>query len=127
MSNLDLEIVVERPNRRPEGDSPAVAGARSVEIFVLACSCWHWRVTLWHDNWRTGIALGLTGPQAGYFPVYCRWILGGQASTGSPPLSWPVARIRKTFVTRAQLRRSCRCWCSFRRWCFASLRTVLGL
>jgi len=112
MLNSNLELVCRRPPRR-EVDSPAVAGARSFEIFVLAAPAASGG-NAGYDNWAHRHRLGFKPrPQAAIFRFYfiCRWILGGASLYGlrQNPLSCP-SRDFETFVTHARsLRRVMQC------------------
>ena len=103
MSNTDIEIVVDDPTA-PEADSPAVTSTGvvdvSVSLLLLVLA-----VTLGWDNWRTGAAWDLTGPQPGYFPFYLSVILGGASLYGIVAAFLSRKEASETFVTRAQLRR----------------------
>ena len=52
------------------------------------------------DNWRTGISLGSSGPQAGYFPFYLSLILAGAILCGLVTGFHRAGR-DQVFVTRA--------------------------
>jgi putative tricarboxylic transport membrane protein len=102
MSRED-EIVVEDAGA-PAPDSPAVTGARTIEVFVALLLLGFAGLMAW-DNWRTGMSWASDGPQAGYFPFYLSILLAGAS------LYWLFALYRKRseesepFVTRDQLRR----------------------
>ncbi len=103
MLTSDTEIVVEDPNA-PDENSPAVVGAKTVEMacYVLLLAL---AALLGWDNWRTGAAWDATGPQAGYFPFYLSVILAGASLFGLISVGLTSPQTFGAFVTRAQLRR----------------------
>ncbi len=103
MSPTDLEIVVDDPTA-PEANSPAVVGARTIEITVSLLLL-GLALTLGYDNWRTGISWDSTGPQAGYFPFYLCVVLAGASLYGLVAALASRPADADTFVTRAQARR----------------------
>src|SRR6201747_2216254 len=103
MSNTEIEIVVDDPTA-PEPDSPPVTDVRTADV-VVSLLLLALALLLGYDNWRTGIAWGSTGPQAGYFPFYLSVILGGASLYGLATTFLARREETETFVTRAQLRR----------------------
>ena len=103
MADPDSEIVVDDPTA-PARHSPAVASTRTVEVAVylllLALA-----LVLAFDNWRSGMGWAKDGPQSGYLPFYLCVILGGASLYGLGVVFMRRSDEKKTFVTRAQLRR----------------------
>jgi len=103
MPQTDLEIVVDDPTA-PEGNSPSVTSAGTVEIItcllLLALAA-----TLCYDNWRSGASWDSTGPEPGYFPFYLSLVLGGASLYGLIVALLARRAESETFVTRAQARR----------------------
>jgi len=101
--STDQEIIVEDPDA-PVGESPAVAGVRTVEtvVYLLLTAL---ALLLAFDNWRTGMGWASDGPQAGYFPFYLSVILAAASLYGL--VSIFVSRLDEgeVFITRDQLRR----------------------
>ena len=58
---------------------PAPSSMRSVEVVVYLMLLAR-ALLLGYDNWRSGMALGADGPQAGYLPFYLCVILRGRRS-----------------------------------------------
>lgn len=103
MPETDNEIVVDDPTA-PEADSPAVTTTRTVEIgtYLVLLGV---ALLLGFDNWRSGAGWESDGPQSGYLPFYLCIILGGASLYGLGVVCLRRKDERKTFVTRAQLRR----------------------
>ena len=103
MPETDTEIVVDDPTA-PEADSPAVTTTRRVEVVVYLLLLGV-ALLLGFDNWRSGAGWASDGPQSGYLPFYLCVILGGASLYGLCVVFMRRKDERKTFVTRAQLRR----------------------
>ena len=103
MPETDTEIVVDDPTA-PEADSPAVTTTRTVEVVVYLLLI-GLALLLGFDNWRSGAGWASDGPQSGYLPFYLCVILGGASLYGLCVAVIRRKEERKTFVTRAQLRR----------------------
>src|SRR5258706_4549075 len=103
MPTPETEIIVEDPTA-PADDSPSVVSTRSVD-YVDSLLLLELAALLGYDNWRTGIAWALDGPQAGYFPFYLGLILAAASLYGLVTSLVTGAGAAQTFVTRAQLSR----------------------
>jgi putative tricarboxylic transport membrane protein len=103
MPETDTEIVVDDPTA-PEDDSPAVTTTRRVEVVVYLLLL-GLALLLGFDNWRSGAGWASDGPQSGYLPFYLCVILGGASLYGLGVVFMRRSDEKKTFVTRAQLRR----------------------
>ena len=103
MPDTDTEIVVDDPTA-PEADSPAVTTTRTVEVvaYLLLIGL---ALLLGFDNWRSGAGWASDGPQSGYLPFHLCLILAGASAYGLCVVFVRRKDERKTFVTRAQLRR----------------------
>src|SRR5258705_12023283 len=103
MPEVKNEIIVDDPEA-PADDSPALAGARNVEI-ITSLLLLAFAALMAFDNWRIGIGWAPDGPRAGYFPFYLSIILGAASIYGLVGSLLSRADATGTFVTRDQLRR----------------------
>src|SRR5690348_8270974 len=103
MADLDNEIVVEDADA-PAADSPALVGARGVNIVVYLLLI-GLAALLGYDNWRTGAGWAGDAPQAGYFPFYLSVMLAGASLFGLGSAIFSRAIAGEVFVTRDQFRR----------------------
>src|SRR5262245_65882149 len=101
--STDQEIIVEDPDA-PVGESPAVAGVRTVEtvVYLLLTAL---ALLLAFDNWRTGMGWASDGPQAGYFPFYLSVILAAVCVYVLASLFVSRLDESKVFLTRDHLSR----------------------
>jgi hypothetical protein len=103
MSEIKNEIIVDDPEA-PADDSPALAGARNVEI-VTSLLLLAFAGLMAFDNWRIGMGWAPDGPRAGYFPFYLSLILGAASLYGFIKCLMQRAGADAIFVTRDQFRR----------------------